>query len=406
VAPVTNLAQGVRGKTSDLLPRGPWAKYLFKALSAICDYEVRIMTEINTNLAGQITTNTAITNNRPQGVAMVHTSKDLRINSTSEGVAGLTISQVMKTEVSGLEMLTRNINDAISILETVGDSSQEIAFALQRMRDLALQAATDTFSVTDRAELDLEFGQLHHAIHRIATQPTWNTMTLMSGSNDLASSAVASTDLTVQLAATKEMVLTIKSWDPRTTMRTNVIQQTVDPLTGLQIVAGNQFTADGLVDGGADIAPVAGAMDTDSDARDNSNNNKAAGRSVSSTKTQAFGSAVLFARSPALGSENPERLNILSKINAEYVLVNIDKAIGAASEERAKYDAYTSRLEHEGDNLASLARPEGQSSGRIADIGVAVEASKLSRSTMIRQANTAMSTQANTAKQTVLTLLQ
>ena len=99
----------------------------------------------------------------------------------------------MRAEVSGLEMATRNANDAISMLETVEGASLEIANVLQRMRELAVQSASGTYSGSDRQALDLEFGQLFLEMQRIATQTTWNTMTLMDG--DTAAGAVPAVGL-------------------------------------------------------------------------------------------------------------------------------------------------------------------------------------------------------------------
>ena len=138
------------------------------------------MSVINTNMAGIIATNAIISNDRDQEQAMERLSTGKRINSAGDDAAGLAISQRMQAEVSGLKMATRNANDAISMLETAEGASVEITDMLQRMRELAVQAATDTYSLTDRLALDLEFGQLMQEIQNIASQTTWNTMTAVS----------------------------------------------------------------------------------------------------------------------------------------------------------------------------------------------------------------------------------
>ena len=118
------------------------------------------MSVINTNMSALVATNAIIANDRDQEIAMERLSTGLRINSAADDAAGLAISSRMQAEVTGLNMATRNANDAISMIETIEGSSREIAAALQRMRELAVQAASDTYGVTDRAALDLEFGQL------------------------------------------------------------------------------------------------------------------------------------------------------------------------------------------------------------------------------------------------------
>jgi flagellin len=128
-------------------------------------------------------------------------------------------------------------------------------------------------------------------------------------------------------------------------------------------------------------------------------------------ETQAFGSAVLFVGMATALAQNTivgggQRIDILSRGNANYALAQLDTAISAVSAERAKYGSYMSRLEHAGDNMTNVARHVEQSRSRIADADYAVETSELSRTTIIAQASTAMLAQANAAKQTVLTLLQ
>ena len=97
------------------------------------------MSVINTNISAQIAVNALIKNDREQETAMERLSTGLRINSAKDDAAGLAITERMKAEVTGLEMATRNANDAISMLETAEGATREIASALQRMRELAVQ---------------------------------------------------------------------------------------------------------------------------------------------------------------------------------------------------------------------------------------------------------------------------
>jgi flagellin len=334
------------------------------------------------------------------------------------------------------------------MVETIDGSSREIAAALQRMRELAVQAASDTYGVTDRAALDLEFGQLMAEMQRIATQTTWNEITVMDG-NSVAVPTVTAEGLTVQLgkASGQNMTLTIKSFDPRTTVRAAARLEQVNPATGAVIpnplvttvaAANNQnlITAAGAIAGGLDHVQATGSMTVaeetaaligglDYSGNDNHVLIDPGTANRRDAETQAFGRAVLYvgnnlgtatatqhantwpanptaAQSPA----GVQRVNLLSRINATYTLHNLDIAISAVSAERAKYGSYISRLEHAGDNLTNVARHQEQSRSRIADADYAVETSELSRTTIIAQASTAMLAQANAAKQTVLTLLQ
>jgi flagellin-like hook-associated protein FlgL len=180
-------------------------------------------------MAGIIATNAILKNDRDQETAMERLSTGLRINSASDDAAGLAISQRMSAEVSGLKMANRNANDAISMLETAEGASVEIMSILQRMRELALQSATDTNSSTDRQALDLEFGQMFDEMQSIASQTTWNTMTIMNGgapgATDVINDDVDLMEATIQLGknATQTTVITLKSWDPRNTLDAEAI---------------------------------------------------------------------------------------------------------------------------------------------------------------------------------------
>jgi len=374
------------------------------------------MSVINTNMSALIATNAIIANDRDQEIAMERLSTGLRINSSADDAAGLAISSRMQAEVSGLNMATRNANDAISMIETIEGSSREIGAALQRMRELAVQASSDTYGVTDRAALDLEFGQLWLEMQRIATQTTWNQITVMDGANGNVAagltSAVTSESLVIQLGkdAGQNMTLTIKSFNPITAVRANAQLSTTNPSTGAQILAGNVWPAGSTAAsaGGGAIAArgSAASLGHDTQGNDNSSLNATAATAHALTDTTAFGSAVLYVNDVGAAAAVPQRINILNIRNSNYSLLNLDKAITAISAERAKYGSYISRLESAGDNLTNVSRHQEQSRSRIADADYAIETSELSRTTIIAQASTAMLAQANAAKQTVLTLLQ
>ena len=139
------------------------------------------MSVINTNVSATLAANAILRNDRAMGTAMERLSTGLRINSAKDDAAGLAISTRMKAEVSGLEMAAKNANDAISMLEVAEGATLEISNMLIRMRELAVQSASGTYSDNDRGALDLEFGALMSEIERIATNTTWNTMSILNG---------------------------------------------------------------------------------------------------------------------------------------------------------------------------------------------------------------------------------
>jgi len=147
---------------------------------------------------------------------MERLSTGLRINSAKDDAAGLAISSRMKAVVSGLTMASKNANDAISMLEVAEGATLEISNMLIRMRELAVQSASGTYSDSDRDALDLEFGALMSEMDRIAKNTTWNTMTILNGGNDKGDASVTKSVLDIQLGAnaSQKMELSLKAWVP------------------------------------------------------------------------------------------------------------------------------------------------------------------------------------------------
>lgn len=140
------------------------------------------MSVINTNVKSLIAQDALTVNNRKLSTAMERLSTGSRINSASDDAAGLGISTRMTTQVRGLNMAIRNANDTISVLQTAEGAMTEVGDILQRMRELAVQAASDQNSADDRAYLQAEVSQLSAEIDRIAETTQFNSMNLLDGS--------------------------------------------------------------------------------------------------------------------------------------------------------------------------------------------------------------------------------
>ena len=108
------------------------------------------MTVINTNIKSLISQNALSKNNRALSSAMEQLSTGKRINSAKDDAAGLAISSRMTAQIRGLDQSIRNGNDAISMLQTAEGAMIEITSMVQRMRELSVQAANDTYSEADR----------------------------------------------------------------------------------------------------------------------------------------------------------------------------------------------------------------------------------------------------------------
>jgi flagellin len=139
------------------------------------------MSVINTNVKSLVAQNAMAVNNRSLDKAMQQLSTGKRINTAADDAAGLAIGNKMTAQIRGLNQAVRNANDGISMLQTAEGATQEITNMLQRMRELAVQAANDTYQASDRSALNAEVESLSAEITRIADNTEWNGMKLFSG---------------------------------------------------------------------------------------------------------------------------------------------------------------------------------------------------------------------------------
>jgi flagellin len=114
--------------------------------------------------------------------AVQQLSSGLRINSAADDAAGLAISQKLKTQVRGFDQGARNAQDAVSMIQTGESALNTTQSMLQRMRQLAVQASNDTYTDTDRRNIQAEINQLISEIDRISQQTDFNTKKLLDGS--------------------------------------------------------------------------------------------------------------------------------------------------------------------------------------------------------------------------------
>jgi flagellin len=274
---------------------------------------------------------------------MERLSTGKRINSAADDAAGLAIASRMASQVKGLEQAARNTSDAISMVQTIEGAGKEIVNILSRMKELAVQANSGTYSDTDRAALDLEFNELRDEINRIAENTEWNGRKLMDGvaAGNVGQAGHTPTPINIQVGAgsSQTMQISFKDW----------------------------------------------AVDYDNvtDAND---------------RNGAYGDTTSAMNSAAVGVDSTN--------NATTAIVALDKAIDNATAELAKYGAYMNRLEYASDNLLNVAQNTDASRSRIEDADYAAETSELAKTQIIAQAGTAMLAQANQIKQTVLALLQ
>ena len=140
------------------------------------------MPVINTNVNSIVAQNATNKSDRAMTKTMEKLSTGYRINKSGDDAAGLAVSTKMTAQIRGTNQAGRNISDAIALVQTADGAAKEISSIMQRMRELAVQGATETYSTDDLALMDTEYQQLEAEITRIVTQTKWNKMELLDGS--------------------------------------------------------------------------------------------------------------------------------------------------------------------------------------------------------------------------------
>lgn len=129
---------------------------------------------INTNIASLNAQRNLETSKGSLNTSIQRLSSGLRINSSKDDAAGLAIATRMDSQIRGSQVAIRNANDAISFAQTAEGGLSKQTDALQRMRELAVQAANGSNNSGDRANLDVEFQQLSAEVSRLTTSTTFN----------------------------------------------------------------------------------------------------------------------------------------------------------------------------------------------------------------------------------------
>jgi flagellin len=113
--------------------------------------------------------------------SMQRLSSGLRVNSAKDDAAGMAIAERMTAQIRGMNVAARNANDGISLAQTAEGALGKVSDSLQRMRELAVQAANATNSDSDKDSLDKEFGELAKEIQRVLGGTTFNGLAVLGG---------------------------------------------------------------------------------------------------------------------------------------------------------------------------------------------------------------------------------
>ena len=344
----------------------------------------------------------------------------------------------MTAQIDGLNQAVRNGNDAVSLIQTAEGSLTQVTDMLQRMRTLAVQAASDTNTADDRTALNQEFTLLRTEINRIGNNTQWNGENVLNGSfggtgeykfqvganNDqtidltidnyatsssLTTSATASFPSSTTTAAASGTAqvntLTIAS----TPVLGDVIAVTVGEHSYVHTVGvGTATAAETIIEVAAAIKDglVANGMGTTS--------------SVNvAIPTTPNGTLIFTATSTVTGSNSffsgvsthgllggIHSSDITDRVNANSAIGALDVAINTVNAGRAEMGATINVLQYAGDNLTNVSLNASASRSRVEDTDYSSATTELARTQIIAQAATAMLAQANQIPQTVLSLLK
>ncbi len=386
------------------------------------------MSGINTNMSSILAKNALQSNERAMSTSMERLSTGLRINSAKDDAAGLAIASKMTSQIRGLDQAVRNANDGVSLIQTAEGALVEVDNMLQRMRELAVQSASDTNVTADRTALNQEFGKLRDEINRVGANTQWNGTNILnksfsSGTGTFKFQVGANAAQTIDISignytsasttqgTTAVATTTTANSGPGATAAAQVSTVTIagTPALGdiITVTAGDKSFSHTVVAGAAavqTVTEIAAAINTGLGTISGAAVTLNAGVMTFTASTAGVGFDISASQAGLLGGIRST--SITSQSNANTAIAALDVAIATVNTGRSEMGATMNRLQYAADNLANISANATESRGRILDTDYAAETTELARTQIISQAGTAMLAQANQMKQTVLSLLK
>ncbi|MFB0828747.1 flagellin [Brevibacillus laterosporus] len=383
---------------------------------------------INHNVSALNTHRQLGVNTGASGKNLEKLSSGLRINRAGDDAAGLAISEKMRGQIRGLEMASKNAQDGISLIQTAEGALTETHSILQRMRELAVQASSDTNEGVDRQKLQAEVDELSKEIKRISTDTEFNNQKVLDGSfedktfhiganqgqsiklsiNDMSNTELGvngykskatavATDIQVgnTTADSFKVDLTVNTDknNPEVKETTAKIDKDGNVVVTLAQKGGNGTTAGAVTASKQDVVDALKKIGIEA--------------SVDTAKAgdvlTAGSSTTIVA---ATDKDDTKGVNISTQRAADKAITTINNALNKVSEERSKLGANQNRLEHTINNLGATAENLTAAESRIRDVDMAKEMMDFTKNNILTQAAQAMLAQANQQPQGVLQLLR
>jgi flagellin len=300
------------------------------------------MLSLHTNNAALSAQNSIGRTQQSLSTSMTRLSTGYRINSAMDDSAGLQIATRLKSQTSGMAVAMRNTQNSISMLQTAEGALDEVTNILNRMKDLATQAADGSSSATDQTAMQSEFDSLSNELGNIMSN------TKFGGTKLLASTTGKLTGATVQF---------------------QIGSDAAETMTGDFVTASSDMHA-----------------------------------AILAAATQYDGETAVAAA--AAGTEISGATAAAGATNANASIGRLTTAIEKVSGLRSQFGAVSNRLNHVYNNLANVSTNTKNATGRIMDVDFATESSNMTAKQMLMQASTAMLKQTNSMSSLVMSLLQ
>jgi flagellin len=412
-----------------------------------------ITVRINTNIDAINAQRNLSTTGMSLSKSVERLSSGLRITRAADDAAGLTISEKPRGQVKGLNQAVRNAQDGISMIQTAEGGLNETHSILQRMRELAVQAANDTLTNNDRGAIASEMSALAAEVDRIANTTQFNTKNLLNGGMSttlggvngadlingevLGTSGIVASFVNVAGAAANTTCTMASAAGTGLTMTATVGGQTISQSVTLAAMttsaASNQtlnfgmlgvsitlsgFSANGSVANLAfelsqasndTIVTNAGSASASFQVGANANQtvtvaiDSALTNAVNGGATGNFGQGGGFSN---LAAAVATFSTTSSTANAQALMQSLDDAIADVSASRSNLGAVQNRLEHTIENLSTSSENLAASESRIRDADMASEMVSFTRTNILQQAGTSILAQANQLPQSILSLLR
>ena len=364
--------------------------------------------------------------------SMERLSTGKRINSASDDAAGVAIASRLSSEIRGTNQSIRNALDAQALMDTAEGAHKEVENILQRMREIAVQAANDTNNTQDRLNMQKEINAMVNEVDRIAEATTWAGTNLLLGdgtsnsekafSFQVGAATGTQNQINVAVKSLTASTLGLSALDLQATVLINDADITSDAgLTVYEFMnnAGNFLAARG---GNADsVSTMSFTVDVNgqtstafsftsdtklfgdttgpTDANTLTVHNEIVAKINASTDLSALGISANVA------GTGPARVSLLYAETRVFIST-IDKGLKTINTQRAELGAVSNRLNHTVNNLTNMSANLSAARGGIEDADFALETTELAKNQILQQASTAMLAQANASKQNVLGLLR